>query len=324
MTNTESMVPPITHIPSYAKIFHLGHRCVDGIFNDPVVVQEKVDGSQISFAKLQGRLHVRSKGATILEGYEVGTDEGKFDLDRGFGMFELGVQNVAKSFARLPEGWVFRGEFLNKPKHNTLVYNATPKNNIVLFDALDAEGREVTHVTLTAQAHELDFDVIPQLYEGTVSSLEQLLDLLDTESYLGGPKIEGFVVKNYERFTPFGDPMFAKYVSEAFKESHNKDWKGRNPNTNDTIANLVAMYRTDARWEKAIQHKRDAGGLKNEPADIGPLMKELYGDLVAECGDEIKEHLWKHFGPRVIRGVQGGFAEFYKEKLVAVAFEEAA
>lgn len=306
----------MNHLPSYPKVWQVGHRAVDGLFSGPVIVQEKVDGSQISFAKLDGRLYVRSKGAMLVDGAER-DDELVVD-----GMFQAGVANIAARFSKLPEGMIFRGEYLNRPKHNTLVYDRVPTNHIVIFDASAADGSATYgRQSLEHWAEKLGFDVIPQLFEGEVASLEALLSLLDNDSYLGGPKVEGIVVKNYDRLTPFGDPMFAKYVSEAFKEKHVKDWKGRNPNTNDILANLIEMYRTEPRWQKAVQHFRDDGRLKGEPADIGPLMGELARDLIDECEDEIRDALWKHFGKKVVRGVQGGFAEWYKEQLAASAFD---
>lgn len=59
-------------IASYPQVFNLGHRAVADLFLDPVTVQEKVDGSQISFGIMPQyeaghptgmyELHIRSKG----------------------------------------------------------------------------------------------------------------------------------------------------------------------------------------------------------------------------------------------------------------------
>lgn len=45
---------------------------------------------------------------------------------------------------------------------------------------------------------------------------------------------------------------------------------------------LYDSYRTEARWQKAVQHLRDEGKLLGEPKDIGPLMAEIWRDLVEE------------------------------------------
>ena len=53
-------------IPSYPSPQQIGTRYVAGIFNTPVVIQEKIDGSQISFGlDSEGNLRVRSRGAEL-------------------------------------------------------------------------------------------------------------------------------------------------------------------------------------------------------------------------------------------------------------------
>ena len=53
-------------IRSYPKVFNLGHAAMADLLGGNVVVQEKVDGSQFSFARTDsGQLLFRSKGAEI-------------------------------------------------------------------------------------------------------------------------------------------------------------------------------------------------------------------------------------------------------------------
>lgn len=47
---------------SYPKVYNLGHDAIREIFEDIVVVEEKVDGSQIGFGVFDGGLKIRSKG----------------------------------------------------------------------------------------------------------------------------------------------------------------------------------------------------------------------------------------------------------------------
>lgn len=307
-------------IPPYPKIWQVGHRAVDGIFNSPVVVQEKVDGSQLSFGKIDGRLYVKSKGQMIVDGAK------SVDGITVDGMFKRAVETLGSLFSDLPDDVIFRGEYLNKPKHNVLMYDRVPTNNIVVFDAQSATSDKsafVAHGALTPNTY-VPFDVVPTFHDGPVSSIEELFSFLERESYLGGPKIEGVVIKNYDRYTAFGDPMFAKYVSEKFKEQHGTTWKNVNPGSANVVANLIEVHRTEARWQKAVQHLRESGRLKDDPADIGPLMGELAADFIAECKDSVMDELWKRFGKDVVRGVQRGFAEWYKEQLATSAFGEAA
>lgn len=55
----------MNHLSGYSKVYALGHREILGILDDPVIVQEKIDGSQISFGVIDGEISIRSKGADI-------------------------------------------------------------------------------------------------------------------------------------------------------------------------------------------------------------------------------------------------------------------
>ena len=115
--------------------------------------------------------------------------------------------------------------------------------------------------------------------------------------------------------------MMGKVVSEAFKESHRTDWKLRNPAGRDIVSTIADSLRTNARWEKAIQHLRERGELKDSVTDIGNLLKELALDTKAEEEENIKQQLFKWAWKNIVRGVSRGFPEYYKEKLIKQQFE---
>ena len=50
---------------SYPSPKAIGHAMVRDLFEGPVVVEEKIDGSQFSFGLIGGQLRVRSKGVEI-------------------------------------------------------------------------------------------------------------------------------------------------------------------------------------------------------------------------------------------------------------------
>lgn len=299
-------------IGSYGKVWAQG-RPTANIYFGPVVVQEKIDGSQISFARLDGKLYVKSKNQYVVEGVA--------DLSEPVvaanGMFQIAVDEIANRFALLPEGYVFRGEYLNRPKHNILRYDRVPEGNIVVFDIYNCHS-DMWLVPSEAErlSEQINLEYVQTFYQGHVETTEQLMSLHERESMLGGQLIEGFVVKNYAQFdTMDGNPLKLKVVRSAFKEQHGAEWKKDNPNTRDFVFNTIEQYRTQARWAKAVQHLRERGELQDDPRDIGPLMKELAEDFIAECKDEIMDALWKQYGKRIVRGVQGGFAEWYKSVL---------
>lgn len=294
-------------IHSYPSIYQIGHKAILDIFKSPVLIEEKIDGSQFSWGLLGGELVCRSKGKQLI-------------LDAPEKMFTKAVE-VVRGLHLTPE-WVYRGEFLQKPKHNTLAYSNVPPNHIILFDINTGQEEYMTWEQKAEEANRLGLTVAPKLFEGMVENFEMFQSFLERESVLGGCKVEGVVVKNYSLFTQEKKVAMGKYVSEAFKEVHQKDWKERNPTGKDFVQILIEKYGTEARWRKAVQHLQENGALDGSPKDIGLLMKEIPADILKECEQEIKDELFKHFWSGVSRGVVRGVPEWYKSELAKESFVE--
>lgn len=295
---------------SYPSIYNVGHAALTGYFDEPVIVEEKVDGSQFSFGMFEGELKFRSKGAQIFEGAGEGT-----------GMFNRALASVIERKHLLRDGWTYRGEYLQKPKHNSLCYSRIPNGHIILFDVTIGGEQYLSYADKQAEAERIGLECVPLIFEGMVTTAEQFMAFLETVSVLGGQKIEGVVCKRYNAYGTDKKVLLAKYVSEAFKEIHSKEWRLSNPTRADVVADLIDEHRTPARWNKALQHMREAGQITDSPRDIGPALKEIATDVKRECEDAIKDRLFKHFWPQISRGLTHGFPEYYKNLLVQNQFE---
>lgn len=288
---------------SYPKIYTIGHRALREVFNDPVLVEEKVDGSQISFGVFdtpEGQeLKIKSKGAMVY-------------LDAPEAMFSRAVEEIRKLQPRLKTNWKYVGEYLRSPSHNTLIYHRIPKKNIIIFDICNGHEDYLSYGDKYREAQRLGLETVPNLYVGMIEDVSKFRTLLNTFSVLGGTKIEGFVIKNYKQFGPDGKALMGKFVSEEFKEAHNGAWTESNPGQGDAITKLGKRYQTQARWRKAVQHLEETGGLLFEPNDIGHLIKEAKRDIMEECKEEIKDALWKAFGEKIVRMATAGLPEWYK------------
>lgn len=298
-------------IHSFPKIFHIGDPKITDLFNGPVEVTEKIDGSQFVFGKVGGELVMRSKGAKL---YPEGTDK----------LFRPAIEHVISVEPSIPDNTVFYCETLCRPKHNCLVYDRTPKNHIVAFGCMNATTqRLIPAARFNVMADALDIDTVPVVYDGTIESAEEVKSFLDRESYLGGQKIEGVVVKNYNQELFLGGNVFyvmsGKYVSEAFKEVHRANW-GKENTGKGKFEVLCESYKTPARWNKAILHMEERGELERSPRDIGKLIKEIQADITEEEKENIKEELWRMFGKDILRVSIHGFPEWYKDQLVGQAF----
>lgn len=296
-------------LPSYPKVYAVGHAAIPSLFDGEVTIEEKVDGSQFSFGIVADQLFARSKGAEV-------------HLDAPDGMFSLAVRTVKELAPLLHPGWVYRGEYLQKPKHNVLNYERVPLKHIILFDINPEPGEHyLSRIDKEREAKRLGLEIVPVLHIGPVYRPEELLRLLDNESILGSQKVEGIVVKNYSQFCRDGKAMFGKYVREDFKEAHSKEWKASNPTLSDVVDRIIASLKNEKRWEKSVFHLRDRGELSNSPKDIGALIKEVQRDVAAEEGEYISAKLAEWATPRILRAVTGGLPEWYKKRLLESTFE---
>lgn len=292
-------------IKAFPKIWAMGTRHVRDIFDGEVEITEKVDGSQFAFGRLDGELQMRSKGKVIV-------------IDAPDKMFQRAVDYVISIESFVPDNMVFYCEYLQKPKHNVLCYDRTPLNNLALFGVSDADRdwMESKHSILKSWGDTLGIDTVPLLLTGRVNA-QQAMELIELDSMLGGVKIEGVVVKSYKEMW-IADQLLpitsAKYVSEAFKEVHRTNWKGENTGKGKWEI-FIEGYRTDARWEKAIQHLQESGVLFGEPRDIGALIKEVQRDIQEECRDEILDFLYKTFAGDLTRKATQGLPEWYKKRI---------
>jgi len=300
----------MSRINSYPKVYAIGHKAIAGIFDDEVIVEEKIDGSQFSMAIIDGELCCRSKGKQIV-------------INAPEKMFIEAVEAAQKLKPSLTPGYVYRCEYLRKPKHNSLAYERVPKHNLILFDVMIGIEEYMNYSDKKIEAERLGLECVPMLYCGIVDNINSFNELLEkSKPLLGGSMIEGVVVKNYKLFTRDKKIAIGKYVSEKFKETHANEWKKSNPSKKDVLQTIVSRYRTNARWEKAVQHLRERGELEQSPRDIGNLIKEVIKDTREECEDEIKDILFAHFWPQISRGIKTGLPEWYKQKLVEQAFED--
>ncbi len=303
-------------IGHYSSPYNIGHRALaswdgrPGLLGTRVWIEEKIDGSQFSFQLVGDEVYFRSRRAIVYR--------------HNPGMFKNGVDAVLKLKDLLREGWIYRGEYLSKPKHNTLCYDRVPLNHVVLFDIETEPTHFLSHFERHNEAKRLGFEVPPVFFEGNIKSLEDIKQYLSKDSILGG-QVEGVVIKpvGHNLYDQDKKVLMGKMVRQDFKEKNTANWRESQPGKIDFLASLIAKYRSPQRWTKAVQHLREAGELVGEPRDIGKLVKEVPNDILSDSEAEIKQELFDYFWKNNIRrGLVFGLPEWYKEKLATDAFRE--
>lgn len=273
-------------IPDYGKINTVGHRDLRQLFDGPVVVQEKIDGSQFSaYLDDDGQLHCRSKGGPL-----------DLEKDGNKGLFAPAIQHLLSVKEHIFSGMIFRFEAMSRPKHNVLAYERVPAGNLVLYDVFDQTGADV-HIGYVAE--QLGVEPVQTLHEGPCSEAD-LANFLSAKPQLGGAMVEGVVIKNYAL------NLKGKFVAPRFQEiMHNRPAKLPKESP---VVDLGRKYCSEARWEKAIAHLRDEGkvGEQLENKNIGTVIREVQRDILEECGEEIRQELFNAFA-KELRGawIQG-------------------
>jgi hypothetical protein len=309
-------------LSSYSKILNSEHRYARELVGHPVYVEEKLDGSQFSFGFQQNKdredpdgyfenaweLFCRSKRAYI-------------DMDNPPKLFSNAVKAVKELRTVLRMGWTYRAECIDSKKHNALTYERVPRHSFVLFDIDKGMEDYATRLELIDEALRMEVEAVQWLVPGVTyagpGQFDELLKDGAVTSMLGGP-IEGIVIKPRDLVVGAdGKRLVAKVVRDEFKEIHRKEWK---PAGGNSLFGILEEYRSEARWQKALQRLNEEDLCKGGPEDIGALVRYVQEDVVEECRDEIMDLIWtrivkKDLGRAAVRGLP----EWYKARLLEEA-----
>lgn len=289
----------------FPKIYRVDAPEVTGIFDGPVEITEKIDGSQFGFGLINDELVCRSKGALLHQGSTCA------------GLFAGAVVHVRSIKDSLTPGWFYYGEAVQNKRHNKLTYDRVPKGHIVLFGIKKVTEQGAVFIddwnVLNEEAQRLGIDVAPLIYAGVMDSVNDLEELLNKPSVFGAQFMEGVVVKRYGICgRDCSSLMVAKLVNDEFREvQKSKKARKTDKGAAEQLAEIIECYHTTARFDKAIQHLRDAGQLTGTNADIKYLVQEVQRDLLEEEAENIKNDLWAVFSKTIVKGCVKDLANYY-------------
>lgn len=296
-------------IPPYSKPRTYGDKFLRDLHKNPVVIQEKIDGSQFSFYKdpETGDLLFKTRNKMITP-------------ETCEAQFRPTVEHLLANKDAIIPGWIYRGEAMSSARHNKLKYDRAPSGHLVLYDIQTEDGLITDHGMLVREADGIGVEPVNKfghLMADESMDEETFNVLMSYGSKLGGT-CEGVVLKNYHRKDPADETkvLMAKIVSAEFREKKTSSM----PKNTLNLDSIIDTYRTEARWDKAVQHLRDSGYLEGTPKDIGPIMAEVQRDVEEEEKENIKDLLYAKFRKSILKGVSEGVAQWYKDGL-AVAGE---
>jgi hypothetical protein len=276
-----------------------------------VSVEEKLDGSQISFGKTQdGMFYINSKRRKLYQCNAAGA-EAEFPVPAGF---QMAVDSLVGRRNLVMPGAHFVGEAITKRRHNKIKYGRIPPSGVVVFAcAVDGEYlkdyRSVVDIVLKFEtAREIE-----RLPGWTRIDDAQLSGYLSQESMLGGSTIEGVVLKPWVGDHPVRHLSMVKYVSPEFREA-NKTRSIRPRNA--TVDSLIDFYRTPGRWAKVIEQCKDEGVLDGAMNDMPHLLRHMNEEFEIEEADTVASTLYKAHRKDIMKGLARGFADYYREYLI--------
>ena len=283
----------------------------DDIEGCRVIIQEKVDGSQLTITRKGDKLIYYNKNKQI-------SGQGKPWLNS-----YILLNNRAHLFR---EGLFYHGEAMKsvysakvniryerEPRYFWIVYEIVRKDNTILTPE---EMKEVLEGT--------GIEMVPILYDNTVEVCDNYIEKAkDTikciehgtiKSCLGNIAPEGVVLKVLNRDRGKGKVSTTRYkfVRGEFSETnHSKKQKLPELSQEQIIDGIGKIYDTDARKQKAVQHLEEQGKWKDKiTQNIGLMVNELDADLLKECEQEIKDLLFVRFWPQISKSARGNVQEF--------------
>lgn len=266
---------------SYPKIHRLGKEEVEDILLTPFLVQEKIDGANISIFQLEGELRCGTRTRMLPE-------------DESFNGFQEAVQanfNLAMWFSRNPD-CILYGEWLVK---HTITYPDDAYRKIYLFDIFDTTTGEFWSQNKVEDEAEFLGLEYPKMFtpDGPVLlTLEQIKEFVG-KSFVAANG-EGVVIKNPTFKNKFGDAVYGKLVHEKFKESNAIVFGGNNKNSDAyNEMYIVNKYCTLGRVQKIMQKLQNTTeerlDMKHTPQVAGSCYHDMITEEIWDIIKKIKE-----------------------------------
>lgn len=306
--------PPIAHLNTEKASPQWGQSDPDGARNYRWFIEEKVDGSQLSFQRQGDAVEFRNRSKVV-----------PVDVALDRACYANAVRAIGRLADRLNPAYTYHGEAVCKRRHNVVAYRVTPLKFWICYGIYDGE-RHLDRPALEAECARLGLQCVQVLYANDdplaldpaprVIEIVARIEAGQIESCLGGSVIEGVVVKHnaawHSRSKAYKCIQF-KHVTAAFKECHVQK---RAPVVQHDAESLMAhlawigsKFALPAVYQKAVQHIREnpTGGAS---ISLPAMQREVEKDIRKEHGQDIAEALAEAFMPVIMQYATAGITEW--------------
>lgn len=255
----------------YPRIHRLGKSETEGILDGTCIIQEKVDGANVSiWLDKRGDIVCGSRNKELSEGFN------------GFVEYVKEHEGI-KAFFEVNPTLRLYGEWLVR---HTIVYDETKYKKLYLFDVTEVKDGEESEeyflqITVEGIAKQYGIDY-PQIFAELKNPTEDEVKAFVGQTNLG-EKGEGIVIKNLDHKDKWGNHCYAKIVTKVFKENNGIVFGGNNKHS-DVYREMyiVNKYMTLPRIEKIMHKLQPEIDEKLDLKHIPRISRIAYYDMLTE------------------------------------------
>lgn len=261
----------------YQHLERFGNDEVEGIELGKLYIFPKLDGTNAQvWLDDEGNIKAGSRNRELA-----------LEKDNaGFYKFVLENENIKKYLEKHPTHRLY-GEFL--VPHSLKTYREDAWRRFYIFDVcLDKEDGSVEYIPYDIYkplVEEFGLDYIPPIVTMTNGSYEYFIRTLDNNTFMiqdGKGVGEGIVIKNYDYYNKYKRQIWAKIVTNEFKEIHKREMGVNNIKTEKVIEQeIVDNYCTAAFIEKEYSKILNETG-EWDNRKIPMLLGRVFSELVKE------------------------------------------
>lgn len=303
---------------TYPHIDNL-YKLQDILLEPLVVVQEKLDGTNMRVGMVDGVLFAGTRNRTIMR---VNKIDPMYDAEGDFGFIKFLRDNNIRNrfFDHFPAtNIIFYGEFIGPKIQKRISYG--PDNYFKVFD-VRLDGEFVEWDTVKELATIMRLDTVPELYRGAPAptTFELLVNAVSRTAELNGvdgPKIhEGIVIKPIPaKRDRKGEWLIAKFKNAAHEERASKKLH-QSTDTPEVLRGIDAFVKefvTEGRLNHVLDHLKEQNIPTDQIESMKYVLKEMGQDISREGeADLVKANLdWK----KVSKAISHATMVLYKQYL---------